>query len=148
MLALSALYAFAAHLGWFAALFLGIKAAVLAIVVQALLRIAGRTLDTHFKQALAVAAFFALFLFNLPFPLIVLGSGLLGLMVSAWHPQWLVKAHQVETDNVGDRPNWRSTALTVSVWLLAMMLAKPSKDRPVPLPSGMPQAAVSMGCTL
>jgi chromate transporter len=118
MLALSALYAFAAHLGWFAALFLGIKAAVLAIVVQALLRIAGRTLDTHFKQALAVAAFFALFLFNLPFPLIVLGSGLLGLMVSAWRPQWLVKAHQVETENVGDRPNWRSTALTVSVWLL------------------------------
>lgn len=55
---------------------------------------------------------------NLPFPLIVLGSGLLGLMVSAWHPQWLVKAHQVETDNVGDRPNWRSTALTVSAWLL------------------------------
>ena len=109
MLALSALYAFAAHLGWFAALFLGIKAAVLAIVVQALLRIAGRTLDTHFKQALAVAAFFALFLFNLPFPLIVLGSGLLGLMVSAWRPQWLVKAHQVETENVGDRPNWRST---------------------------------------
>lgn len=118
MLALSALYAFAAHLGWFAALFLGIKAAVLAIVVQALLRIAGRTLDTHFKQALAVAAFFALFLLNLPFPLIVLGSGLLGLMVSAWRPQWLVKAHQVETDNVGDRPNWRSTALTVSAWLL------------------------------
>ena len=118
MLALSALYAFAAHLGWFAALFLGIKAAVLAIVVQALLRIAGRTLDTHFKQALAVAAFFALFMLNLPFPLLVLGSGLLGLMVSAWHPQWLVKAHQVETDNVGDRPNWRSTALTVSAWLL------------------------------
>ena len=118
MLALSALYAFAAHLGWFAALFLGIKAAVLAIVVQALLRIAGRTLDTHFKQALAVAAFFALFMLNLPFPLIVLGSGLLGLMVSAWRPQWLVKAHQVETENVGDRPNWRSTALTVSAWLL------------------------------
>ncbi|WP_219892375.1 chromate efflux transporter [Aquisediminimonas profunda] len=118
MLALSALYAFAAHLGWFAALFLGIKAAVLAIVVQALLRIAGRTLDTPFKKALAVAAFFALFLFNLPFPLIVLGSGLLGLMVSAWRPQWLVKAYRVETENVGDRPNWRSTALTVSVWLL------------------------------
>lgn len=118
MLALSTLYAFAAHLGWFAALFLGIKAAVLAIVVQALLRIAGRTLDTPFKKALAFCAFIALFLFNLPFPLIVLGSGLLGLMVSAWRPQWLVKAHRVETENVGDRPNWRSTALTVSVWLV------------------------------
>ena len=40
ILALTILYAFAAKLDWFAALFLGIKAAVLAIVVQALLRIA------------------------------------------------------------------------------------------------------------
>lgn len=46
ILALSVLYGFAARLDWFAALFLGIKAAVLAIIVQALLRIAGRTLNT------------------------------------------------------------------------------------------------------
>ena len=45
---------------------------------QALLRIAGRTLNTGFKRALAVAAFLGLFLFNLPFPLIVLGAGALG----------------------------------------------------------------------
>ena len=56
ILALSVLYAYAADLGWFAALFLGIKAAVLAIVVQALLRIAGRALQTRVKQALALAA--------------------------------------------------------------------------------------------
>ena len=40
---------FAANLDWFAALFLGIKAAVLAIVVQALIRIGGRALNTPFK---------------------------------------------------------------------------------------------------
>ena len=118
MLALSALYAFAAHLGWFAALFLGIKAAVLAIVVQALLRIAGRTLDTLFKKALAVAAFFAIFLFNLPFPFIVLGSGLLGVLVSVRRPQWLLKPSRAQTEEAGDGPHWKSTARTVLVWLL------------------------------
>lgn len=50
MLALSTLYALAANLDWFSAAFLGVKAAVLAIVVQALIRIAGRALDTRFKQ--------------------------------------------------------------------------------------------------
>ncbi|MFN3818734.1 chromate transporter, partial [Blastomonas sp.] len=42
IMALSVLYAYAAGLGWFGALFLGIKAAVLAVVLQALVRIAGR----------------------------------------------------------------------------------------------------------
>lgn len=89
ILGLSMLYAAAANLDWFAALFLGIKAAVLAIVVQALIRIGGRALNTRFKQGLAVAAFFALFLFNLPFPLVVLGSGLLGTIVAMLRPDWL-----------------------------------------------------------
>jgi chromate transporter len=63
MLALSILYASAAHIGPVAALFLGIKAAVLAIVFSALLRIAKRALDTGFKRCIAGAAFVALFLF-------------------------------------------------------------------------------------
>lgn len=58
-----------------AALFLGIKAAVLAIVVLALVRIGARALDTALKRVLAVAAFTGLFFFDLPFPLIVLGAG-------------------------------------------------------------------------
>lgn len=75
ILALSIIYAIAANLNWVEALFLGVKAAVLAIVVQALLRIAGRALDTGLKRALAGAAFIGLFLFDLPFPLIVLDAG-------------------------------------------------------------------------
>ena len=50
MLALSMLYALAADLGWFAALFLGIKAAVLAIIAEALLRIASRAVRTVFQR--------------------------------------------------------------------------------------------------
>ena len=89
MLVLSMLYAVAANIDWFAALFLGVKAAVLAIVVQALLRIGGRALDTGFKRTLAALAFVALFFFDLPFPIIVLGAGVLGMAVAALRPDWL-----------------------------------------------------------
>lgn len=89
ILALSVLYGLAAHLTWFAALFLGIKAAVLAIVLQALLRVAGRALDTRFKQAIALAAFVALFALALPFPLVLLLAGGAGALVAASRPALL-----------------------------------------------------------
>ena len=94
ILALSMLYAVAANLDWFEALFLGVKAAVLAIVLQALIRIAGRALNTRFKQSLAIAAFAALFLFDLPFPLVILGAGIFGLAIARISPQWQIgRAH-------------------------------------------------------
>ena len=115
MLVLSALYAVAAGLGWFAALFLGIKAAVLAIVAQALLRIAGRALDTGFKRALALAAFAALFLFALPFPLIVLGAGVLGMIVAAKRPEWLALKPANGEGPQEPRP-WRQSLYAVVIW--------------------------------
>lgn len=115
ILALSALYAVAASLNWFEALFLGIKAAVLAIVVQALLRIAGRALDTRFKQGLALAAFVALFLLDLPFPLIVLGAGALGMLVAAARPEWLALKPGSGKPISDPRP-WRATLQAVIVW--------------------------------
>ena len=125
MLALSSLYALAADLDWFAALFLGIKAAVLAIVVQALIRIGGRALNTPFKQALAVAAFLALFLFNLPFPLVVLGAGVLGMIVAAYRPGWL-GLNPASGVDMSPRPSFgamaRTVLLWVTIWALPMVL--------------------------
>ncbi|MCX7285106.1 MAG: chromate efflux transporter [Novosphingobium sp.] len=89
ILALSMVYVAAAGLGWFAALFLGIKAAVLAIVVQALLRIAGRALGTPLKKAIALGAFASLALLAVPFPLVVLGAGAIGIIVAAQRPDLL-----------------------------------------------------------
>nr|WP_255406089.1 chromate efflux transporter [Novosphingobium sp. CF614] len=89
MLCLSILYVHAAHLGWFTALFVGIKAAVLALVAQALLRIGKRALDSSFKCLLAVLSFVGLFFLDLPFPLVVLGAGALGMAVAAFAPRWL-----------------------------------------------------------
>lgn len=115
MLALSLLYAFAANLYWFEALFLGIKAAVFAIVIQALLRISGRALNTNFKRALACFAFFALFLFNLSFPLVVLGAGALGLLVSASRPDWLAIKDTSGELEYSPRP-WKETIRAIVIW--------------------------------
>lgn len=115
ILVLSSLYAVAANLDWFEALFLGVKAAVLAIVVQALVRIAGRALNTRFKQGLAVAAFVALFLLDLPFPLIVLGPGAIGMAVAAMRPEWLALKQGSSGPPTGPRP-WRSTLQAVAIW--------------------------------
>ena len=116
MLALSMLYAFAADLDWFAALFLGIKAAVLAIIAQALLRIAGRALKTPLQRVLAVLAFVALFLFDAPFPLVVLTALALGAWVGARKPDWLA----FKAAEAGGAPHarpWRASLGSVAVWL-------------------------------
>jgi len=118
ILALSMLYGFAAKLTWFAALFLGIKAAVLAIVVQALLRVAGRALDTTFKRGIAVAAFAALALFDLPFPLVVLGAGLVGTVVAARRPELLALKPLGPPPTLAPRP-WGATMRTVAIGLAA-----------------------------
>ncbi|MCM0000572.1 MAG: chromate efflux transporter [Erythrobacter sp.] len=115
ILALSVLYALAANLGWVAALFTGVKAAVLAIVVQALLRIAGRALDTGVKRGLAGAAFAGLFLLGLPFPLIVLGSGVIGMIVARARPGLLALKPGKPGAVLPARP-WRTTILAVLVW--------------------------------
>ena len=60
------------------AAFLGIKAAVIVIVLQALLRLARKALGDTASWILAGVAFFGLFVFGLPFPLIVLGAAVFG----------------------------------------------------------------------
>jgi len=60
----------------------GIKAAVLVIVVEALLRIGRRGLKTRTLAGMAGAAFVGIFFFDLPFPLIVLAAGLAGFFIT------------------------------------------------------------------
>ncbi|MBL4918452.1 chromate efflux transporter [Szabonella alba] len=79
IMGLSWIYALHGDVGAVAALFFGLKAAVLAIVVQAVLRIGGRALGHPALVVLAALAFLGIFLLGLPFPLIVLGAGLIGL---------------------------------------------------------------------
>jgi chromate transporter len=78
IMALSLLYVLWQQEPLLAALFLGLKAAVIALVIQALLRISRRALRSFAARAIAVAAVVALAVLHLPFPLIVLGAGLFG----------------------------------------------------------------------
>ncbi len=78
IMALSWIYAIFGNVRSVQALFFGLKAAVLAIVLEAVLRIGRRSLKNGVMIGLAAAAFLALTLFRAPFPLVVLGAGLIG----------------------------------------------------------------------
>ena len=119
MLGLSLLYVAAAGLGWFAALFLGIKAAVLAIVAQAVVRVGKRALGTRFKLALAVLAFLAFAALDAPFPLVIAVTALIGAIVARVRPQRLGAHPAPAASTAGsDRAALiRSTAATIAVWL-------------------------------
>ena len=75
---LSWLYIAFGDLGWVAAVFYGIKPAVIAIVVQAATRMGTRALRNKPSWAIAAAAFVAIFVFQLPFPLIVAVAAAIG----------------------------------------------------------------------
>jgi chromate transporter len=78
IMALSLIYVTWGNVGAVAALFFGMKAAVLSVVVEAVQRVGKRSLTSPVMRAVAVAAFVAVFVFDVPFPLVVLAAGLLG----------------------------------------------------------------------
>ncbi len=78
ILALSVIYVAFGHVTVVEGLFFGLKAAVLAIVLQAVIRIGRRALRNRTMVAIAAGAFLAIFVFKLPFPLIVLSAGVVG----------------------------------------------------------------------
>jgi chromate transporter len=87
ILLLSALYAGFQRLPAVDAFFFGLKAAVLAIVVEAVLRIGRRALKGRLLLAVAGAAFLAIFLLRVPFPAIVAGAALFGAIGSRLWPR-------------------------------------------------------------
>jgi chromate transporter len=68
------------------ALFVGVKAAVVAFIVDALIRIGRRALKTGADALIAFAAFAALYIFGLPFPLVIIAAGLTGIAASLRAP--------------------------------------------------------------
>ncbi len=81
MLGLSLLYVTVGQVGLVEGLLFGLKCAVLAIVAQALIRMAGKVVVGARALVLAALAFIAMFFLDLPFPLVVLGAGVIGLFV-------------------------------------------------------------------
>lgn len=82
VLGLAALYASFHQLPAVSGLLFGLKAAVLAVVLEALLRVAGRALGGRLPRVIAIAAFLALFLFAVPFPVVIALAAIVGVLAS------------------------------------------------------------------
>ncbi|MBJ7406631.1 MAG: chromate efflux transporter [Bradyrhizobium sp.] len=78
IMGLSYVYAAFGNVSFVEALFFGLKAAVLAIVVEAVVRVGKRALRNRIMIALAGLAFVAIFFFAVPFPVIIIAAGLIG----------------------------------------------------------------------
>ncbi|MEO1985558.1 MAG: chromate efflux transporter [Martelella sp.] len=125
IVALAALYATLGDAAWLEAIFMGLKAAVLAIVVQALWRMAGRSLKGPVSVGLALAAFLALFVFGVAFPVVVLAAGLVGYV--------FMRRRVVAGPDIPVKRDWRrrgvSTAATLllwtAIWLLPLIVLVP-----------------------
>src|SRR5689334_17923707 len=88
MMALSIAYALYGQVTWVSGLLFGLAAAVVAIVVEAVVRIGRRTLRSPALRAVAAASFLAIFLFGVLFPFIILAAGLLGWVLGRPRPGW------------------------------------------------------------
>lgn len=118
ILALSVLYALYREVPLVDAIFYGLKPAVLAIVIQALLKIGGRALHGPALVAIAGVAFVAIFALGVPFPAIILAAAAAGL---AFAPA-RARDDEAEADGAGARPSMRSTLTTVATWLAVWWL--------------------------
>ncbi|MFZ1218416.1 MAG: chromate efflux transporter [Chthoniobacterales bacterium] len=83
---LSFIYAAYGSVPWVAAIFYGLKPVVVAIVVTAVIRIGRKALKNEVMWAIAAAAFVAIFFLKVPFPAIIIGAGLVGLLGGRFWP--------------------------------------------------------------
>jgi len=111
MLGLSLLYVTVGQTGFVEGLLFGLKCAVLAIVAQALLRMAGKVVVGRVAGLIAAGAFAGMFLFDLPFPLIIAAAALAG-----W---WL---YGESKPSLAGAPVISSVPIRVSVWVLMLWL--------------------------
>ena len=125
--ALAALYVRFGAVPLVDAAFLGVKAAVLAIVVQAVLRLVGKALRARWHVGLAVAAFAALFVLDLPFPLVIVAAATVG-----W---WCSRNEAPGGEAAVVDASLGRTALTfgvgLMVWLVPLWLVSTVSGAPV-----------------
>ena len=127
MLGLSLLYAYGRGLGPIDGALFGIKAAVLVIVVEALLRIGRRALKSQLLVALAALGFIGIFFFAAPFPLIVVAAALIGFLVASRVPEQLALA-DAGAIAAPERPGrWRqfiwSLIIGLTLWWTPVLMA-------------------------
>ncbi len=115
---LASLYAIYGDVPLLNTLFLGVKAAVLVIVIEALLRISKRALSERSHWLIAAFAFIAIFFFSLPYPLIILLAGIYGAIASN---QQTAKVADIKT-SVGAKKTASTVLLGLLIWGLPVGL--------------------------
>ncbi len=118
VLLLSMLYAAFGKLPVIEAIFVGVKAAVLAIVVEALLRIAKRSLTDSSGWMVAGIAFAAIYLAAVPFPVIVIGAALYGFLRSNSAPAVMDSS---SVRSVSTKDTLQTVALWTAVWVVPLL---------------------------
>src|SRR5204863_6910727 len=133
--ALSYIYVSYGHVPSIAAIFYGLKPAVLAIVAAAVIRIGSKALKNAVMWAIAMAAFVAIYFFRVPFPLIIIGAGMIGLIGGKILPQFFLGSldHDARSTSSGEEvcPTPRSSfirvfqiaATWIFLWWLPLALA-------------------------
>ena len=116
VLGLTAIYALYGSVPLIEAAFVGIKAAVLVIVIEALLKISKRALHVPLHWLIAGAAFVAIFFLQVPFPLIVLGAGLIGFALAKRTPQ----AAAPSIARISPAQTAGTCAIWLAVWLVPL----------------------------
>jgi len=119
ILALGLLYGASGQVPLVTALFLGIKAAVLAIIIEALLRVARRALRGRMDWAIAGAAFVALFLFDVPFPIVVAAALAVGFLSSRGQTPG---ENAVRPAAVPVRETIKTISLWLAIWIVPLLL--------------------------
>ena len=135
IMGLSYIYAAYGNVGFVEALFFGLKAAVLAIVVEAVVRVGKRALRNRIMIALAAMAFVAIFFFNVPFPIIIIAAGVIGYFgARSGHPEFAAVEHggngkKAAVDSLLDdelpdhvRPSVPRALKVSAIWLLLWLV--------------------------
>jgi chromate transporter len=133
IMALSYVYAGYGNVPLIVALFFGLKAAVLAIVLEAVVRVGKRALNSTVMVTLAAAAFIGIFFLDIPFPIIIFGAALIGFLgASRGMPAFQAGGGHGSSKKQGDsvidsllgnevpahaRPNAARAARVALVWL-------------------------------
>jgi len=126
------IYAVYGKIAWVAAIFFGVKAAVMAIVAEAVIRIGSKALKNEVMWTLAGLAFVAIFFLKVPFPLVVLTAGLVGLIGGKfWKDKFLVfgqsqsakKDEEIVLSDEMESPEHTRPSLTSAVKVCAIWLA-------------------------
>ena len=106
---LAVIYAFFGGIPLISSLFLGVKATVVVIVIQALLKVSKKALKTHYHTSIAVTAFISIFFFNLPYPFIIFVSAFFG---------YLVLPNKINVKQVQQSQHLTKTLKTILAWLV------------------------------